>query len=407
MYKKYLVIAAVIVCLFFNVLILSDDSAEKAENKEIKTETQENILTDNSVIDLGNHIVAYRISSDMFDTDYDGEYIAIYDLTDNEMLYLPDIYEEVYDMAIEENESIFISYKSMENDSIRDIRIPVQFPSQMNMGYEVYKKEKKILIEAQKNIETDIAAFPKLIWKESAVWEGRGYEITFERTSPAYKSLIIESGGLFADYCLTVKDEEDNIVSEQIIINYPIHYEEVYWFTDFSGDGFPDIAFCTDYQTPKTSWADLEFMIWNAETEAYESKPLPVDWITRPVWNETKSSVILLNNRNEYITLEMYSFLDGDWELVGELIPSETDVDEYGLILTYGWKEIFYENGEAVEENSINSIDTAIWYDEESIWCRDNKENEKLYPSGEWEEIEVMIGESTTHKYVLQGEDES
>ena len=125
MYKKYLLIAAVIACLFFNVLILSDDSTEKAENKEIKTENCENILTDSSVIDLGNHIVAYRISSDMFDTDYDGEYIAIYDLTDNEILYLPDIYEEVYEMAIEENESIFISYKGMENDSIREIRIPV------------------------------------------------------------------------------------------------------------------------------------------------------------------------------------------------------------------------------------------------------------------------------------------
>ena len=403
MYKKYLMIAAVIVCLFFNVLILSDDSAEKAENKEIKTETQENILTDSSVIDLGNHIVAYRISSDMFDTDYDGEYIAIYDLTGNEMLYLPDIYEEVYEMAIEENESIFISYKGMENDSIREICIPVQFPSQMNMGYEVYKKEEKILIEAQGNIEADIAAFPKLIWKENAVWEGRGYEITFERTSPAYKSLIIEAGGLFADYCLTVKDGENNIVSEQIIINYPIHYEEVYWFTDFSGDGFPDIAFCTDYQSQRNSWVDLEFMIWNTETEEYEPKPLPVDWITRPAWNETQSSVILFNNENEYITLGMYSFLDGDWELVGEIIPSETDVDEYGLILTYGWKEIFYENGEVVEENSV---DTALWhYDEESIWCKRNKENSALYPDIEWETIEVMIGEDTTHKYVLRGED--
>ena len=412
MYKKYLLIAAVITCLFFNVLILSDDSAEEAESKENKTETRENILTDSSVIDLGNHIVAYRISSDMFDTDYDGEYIAIYDLTGNETLYLPDIYEEVYEMAIEENESIFICYKGMENDSIREIRIPVQFPSQMNMGYEVYKKEEKILIEAQKNIETDIAAFPKLIWKENAVWEGRTYEITFERTSPAYQSLILESGGLFADYCLIVKDEEDNIVSEQIIINYPIKYEEVYWFTDFSGDGFPDIAFCTDYQTPKNGYVHLEFMIWNAEEKTYEEKPLPVRSIDMPVWNETQSSVILFNNENEYITLGMYSFRDGDWELVGELVPSETDVDEYGLILTYGWKEIFYENGEAVEENSIIKEEKTYtpWFDEESVWSRYNKENSTLYPGHPaigWEEIEVMIGENTIHKYVLRREDES
>ena len=98
MYKKYLLIASVIACLFFNVLILSDDSVKEAESRETETENRENILTDSSVIDLGNHIVAYRISSDMFDTDYDGEYIAIYDLTGNEILYLPDVYEEVYEM---------------------------------------------------------------------------------------------------------------------------------------------------------------------------------------------------------------------------------------------------------------------------------------------------------------------
>ena len=406
MYKKYLLIAAAIACLFFNVLILSDDSAEEAENKEIKTENRENILTDKNVIDLGNHIVAYRISSDMFDTDYDGEYIAIYDLTSNEILYLPDIYEEVYEMAIEENESIFISYKGMENDSIRDIRIPVQFPSQMNMGYKVYTKEKKILIEAQKNIETDIVVFPKLIWKESAVWEGRTYEITFERTSPAYQSLFWESGGLFADYCLTVKDEEDNIVSEQSIINYPIKYEEVYWFTDFSGDGFPDIAFCTNYENSRETYVHLEFMIWNAETEEYEAKSLPVRSIGMTAWNETISSVILFYKGNEYARLGMYSFRDGDWELAGELIPvyDEENVDEDGDLLCIGWKEIFYENGEAVEENSIIKEEKTYtpWFDDESIWGRDNKENKKLYPSGEWKTIEVMIGEDTINKHVRE-----
>lgn len=73
---------------------------------------------------MGNHVVAYRTSSDKYGSSLEGEYLAIHDLTGNKILYLPDVYEEVYNMAIEEN--------------------------------------------------------------ESTVWEGRTYEITFTRTSPVY-----------------------------------------------------------------------------------------------------------------------------------------------------------------------------------------------------------------------------
>lgn len=377
--------------------ILEDDSVEEAAIRE-------NILTDSNVIDLGNHITAYRTSSDIIDTNYKGAYLAIHDLGGGEILYLPDVYQEVYEIKIEDKEEVFISYSDTENNSIQSVHIPIRFPAQVNNEYEIYTLQEKILTEVRNNINACTDALPRLIWKENINREGKTYEITFERTSPAYKPLISEIGGFFADYCLTVKDEEDNILTEQSMINYPVDYEEVYWFTDFSGDDFPDIVFCTDYAPPKNGYAHLEFMIWNAQTEEYEAKPLPVRRIDMPLWNETLSSVIFFYGGEERVTLGMYSFRNGKWELVRELLPvyDENDVDEYGNALCNGQKEVFYENGEVVEENSVmtEENDTPLWFDEESIWCKYNKENLGLYPDSDWERTEVIIGEDGTYKYV-------
>ncbi|MCM1251366.1 MAG: hypothetical protein NC321_00965 [Clostridium sp.] len=398
---------------FLDVCLLKNAPVEESESRETEileneTEYRENILTDSSVIDLGNHIVAYRASSDIIDIGgYQGEYLVIHDLASNEILYLPDVYEEVYDMEMEGNESIFISYSGAEENSIQEVHIPVQFPMQTNTVYEITPMDTKLLTELKGDIKACVEELPRLIWEENAVWEGRTYAITFEQTSPVYLNPHSEVWGRYADYCLMVKDEEDNIISEQIMVNYPICYEEVYWFTDFSGDGFPDIAFCTEYIPSKETSVHLEFMIWNAETEEYEAKPLPVRSIGETAWNKTVSSVILFYKRNERTHMGMYSFREGDWKLAGELIPvyDEENVNEDRDLFCIGWKEIFYENGEAVEENGIIKEEKTYytpWFDDESIWGRDNKENEKLYPSDGWDIIEVMIGEDTTNKYVRE-----
>ena len=427
--KIFIGIIIAFVIIFMGVWMLKKEAVEESESQETEilenetesrkteilengTENRENILTDRNVIDLGNHIIAYFTSSDIYGYSLKGEYLAIHDLVGNKVLYLPDVYEEVYDMAIEENEGIFISYSGAEENSIQEVHIPVQFPIQTNTVYEINPINPmgmKMLTELKGDIRACVEKLPKLIWKENTVWEGRTYEITFERTSPVYLNPQSASGRTYADYCLTVKDEEDNIVSEQILVNYAVAYEEVYWFTDFSGDGFPDIAFCTNYEDSRETYVHLEFMIWNAETEEYEAKPLPVRSIGKTTWNETQSSVILFHKGDEYVDLGMYSFRDGDWELVGELIPvyDEENVDEDGDLLCIGWKEIFYENGEAVEENSIirEEKDTSPWFDEESIWSWYNRENSTLYPghpSTEWGIIEVMIGEDTIQKYVRE-----
>lgn len=352
-----ILIGFIIICL--DVLILGNDSVDEAQSRR-------DIFADSSVIDLGNHIIAYRTSSDILDISYKGSYLAIDDLDSGETLYLPDIYEEVYKMELEDDGSIFISYKDMIHNRIQAASIPVSFPTRDNSLYEITEIQRKILTEAQGNISKAADELPKLIWSEKVNCESGTYEIAFERTSFAYKNPA-EKGELFADYCLTFKDGDDNILAEQAMINYPIKYEEVYWVRDFSGDDLPDIAFYTGiFQSDGT---DLEFIMSNAETKAYEAVRLPIR-LTKtqmPVWNEKQSAVILYEMLHQNVTMKMYSFHDMRWELVDELLP-------------------MYE-----EERG-------------SIWARNNKEDVKLYPEiyseGEWETIAVTIGEDTITKYV-------
>ncbi len=352
-----ILIGFIIICL--DVLILGNDSVDEAQSRR-------DMLADNSVIDLGNHIIAYRTSSDILDISYKGSYLAIDDLDSGETLYLPDIYEEVYKMELEDDGNIFISYKDMIHNRIQAASIPVSFPTRDNPLCEITGIQRKILTEAQGNISKAAEELPKLIWSEKIGCESGTYEITFERTSFAYKSSN-EKKELFADYCLTFKDGDDNILAEQAMINYPIAYEDVYWVRDFSGDGLPDIAFCAG--TSQSDGTNLEFLMWNAETKAYEAVSLPIRLAETkmPIWNEEQSVVILYEMLYQDVTMKMYSFHDMKWELVDELLP------------------MYEEDGG-------------------SIWARNNKEAVKLFPEiyseGEWETIEVTIGEDTITKYV-------
>lgn len=324
------------------------------------------MLVENNVIHVENHIVAYRTSSDVLDTDHEGEYIAICDLDYKENLYLPDIFDEIYGIEIDDNNGIRVIYDVTEIGR-RSVYFPVVFPSQADATvYDVQKgyTKDKVLTEVK---GAELRAIPKQIWEESIAWKDQTYKVTFQRISSAYKSLIWSEGGPRADYCLTVENEEGNTVFRQTIINYPIAYEKVYWLTDFSGDEFPDIAFCTNHYAERVSWTSLHFMIWNTEAEMYEPKPLPVSSIEFPLWNEERSLVICFNNQTEEVTLDMFAFHNGDWELTGQL-----------------------------------PADDASRFDEKSFWSIYNAENEIMYPEslGGWNWVETKVGKDTVRRYV-------
>ena len=103
------------------------------------------------------------------------------------------------------------------------------------------------------------------------------YEVAFERISPVYDLGLI-TGGLYADYCLTVKDENKDVIHKVEIINYPIVYEEVHWLIDVSEDGFKDIviAFSNDWgMDGQSGLTRLLTLVWNQETQTYEKTIFP------------------------------------------------------------------------------------------------------------------------------------
>ena len=351
-----------------------------------KEDDENPILTENNIFDLGNHIIAYRTSSaERIISWVKGQYVVIYDLDkdcDNVFL-LPDIYGEIYDIQMEETGSLYIRYGDSYKVNMHSVHIPVRFPEQTD--YVIDGSDYgKVLVEAQEDLEENVSKLPALVWEEAVTWEGKAYHIMFERSSLAYIIESVQAGGLHADYYLSVKDEAGGIIYRQNIIGYPIAYEKMYWLTDFSGDGFPDIAFCTYNYLEKFRSTEVEFMIWNTETKVYEPKPLPRTWISSPSWNDERSSIICVNEK-EARTMDMFTFYNGDWVLTGQLLPIYEE-DEKGHRVNKSFKEVFYKEGKISEENIIipKTVGADIWYDilsdEEIFWSLNNEENMILYP---------------------------
>lgn len=383
----------VLLWLYFNL--------KAGEGTVPKEENREPILTDDNIIDLGNHTIAYRTSSaKRINSLADEKCVIVYalDMDHDNLICLPDVYGEIYDMRMEGPDSIYISYGDADNGRIHSVYIPVCFPSRED--YVIGECDRgRFLIEAQRDVAERVAELPKTVWEESVVWKEKAYTVTFERIS-LVADLDYLAGGRYADYHLTVKDGAENIIFQRTMINYPVTYEEVYWFTDLSGDGFPDIIFCTDHYIGRNSYMTLHFMIWNAEIGTYEPKPLP-EPLSIPLWNDAHSSVIGFSQTEEKTTLKMFTCRNGEWELSGQLLPVYEE-DEEGNLIYQCYKEVFYADGEIAEENVImtKADEGAIWFDEESFWSKYNAENVILYPVMDcWEKIVITIGKETVHKY--------
>lgn len=406
---------------------------ETEEENSVLQQEDEDIFGEDNVIDLGNHVVAYRIANDewihtgygactsAFTGDY---YIAIQSLnphsvysSDEEIIFVPDIYKNIIEIKLDENNALYIQYIDSISGKVEMVSVPIRFSSLteddvINIQSSSTHK-RKLIIFGQIDLQSGDEAFPQLIWTEKFLYEDYIYEIAFERVSAMY-SLGLETGGIFADYRLLVKDESGEVVSEQILADYPVEYEEVHWLVDLSGDSFIDIAFCTDCYFGKNSWSESLTLIWDPEVKKYIERDFPKSsdmretYWARQLWNEELSSVISFVGRGEHddLIMEMYSFLDGAWRRVRRLQVYYAE-DEYtvdGELVSLGYIELIYsESGNVVEKRILekNAEVDAIWFDEESVWSRYNVENLKLYPEfPEWEEIEANVNGIELLKYV-------
>lgn len=193
------------------------------------------------------------------------------------------------------------------------------------------------------------------------------------------------------------------VIASQMIVNYPIPFEEAYWLEDFSGDGMEDLAFCTE-KTIGTGYigSTLETFIWNEENRCYEHKELPEvswddAWPRSPSWNREESVIIEpagFRNKLEY--WDMYAFVDGQWQRIRRLEP-EYEVDEVGFSRTVGYREIFYQNGQAQEDRYLeeNDLEGSIWFNDEDTVDLDTF-------GREWTRVSETIGGTTIDKEVRE-----
>lgn len=409
---------------------LEEDDGE--ENVVLEKESVD-IFDGGKKIDLGSKIVAYRVPNSWEtdsllgdDSHFTGDYYIAIQVDDmeernaygyDEILYLPDIYGIITQMKLKESGKLYIRYKESVEGNEKEVWIPLYFASGNREVIEMDSGRRKGVFCEQDGLRDGESELPQIVWTKSFWNEDGMYEIEFERISPMYY-LPKASVNIYADYCLIVKDENGDVISDQtIIVNFPVCMEEVCWFVDFSKDGFMDIAFCLDsYHAGKNAFDELHTLIWNPETKLFEEKDFPsypnIWWLRRsfPLWNEEMASIIFFtfdDMDEDPMRMEMYSFFDGEWKRIRRLLVAyaEEEYTEEGEPVYLGIEELVYsEDGEVLEENLLerNPEIGPIWFDKESVWSRHNTENLKLYPeSPEWKWIDAEVNGMELSKYVL------
>ncbi len=411
MWKKYMDIKIKTAAAFLCLLCLSacgngrgsmegrqDIAAEHfgestAPGNYITEQKERDIMENAPVYETDNGFAVYRTNAEEIDCDYEGDYLALQDQGDSDLIYLPDFFGRILDVKVEVGETE-IQYIDQQVTEIQTIRIPVYFSSK-GTATDVYPYcEEKVLVQKGKELALELEEMPQLVWREHMEAGDGIYELAFERTSPMYRKLFWESGALRADYCLTVRDEAGNIIASQTIVNYPVSYEEAYWLEDFSGDGIADIAFCTDMSIGTDYWGTaLKTFIWNGEEKCYEYRELPECGMNFcPVWNREEAVMIRpAGPVSDPDCWEMYSIVDGQWQRVSRLEPVE-EPEENGRSEQAGYREILYRDGEILEERNME--------EKGYIWLKSDY-TVNLYPFGEeWTNVPVTIGGKTLDKVV-------
>lgn len=389
----------------------------------------EGLLREDEVFDLGSHMVAYHVLREDIDTAYTfhgyetfqgTDYIAIHDLDNGSVWYLPDVYGKILEINVQEPVGVSLRYIPEGCEDIREVCIPVYFYERDNgkvMDFDPYVHKEKSIFGAQEGLEAGSDALPHEVWEETFCMGEKEYTVLFERITPIYNPGY-ESGEVQADYCLSVRDGGENVLSRQMIVHYPVAYEDTHWLIDFSGDGFSDIAFCTDlFRGGKYgSWSVSKLLIWNADAGCYEEERINgARNFNLPMWNmDTASLVTCADTRSDseiYWSKEMYAWMDGEWQRTRrfERVYSESeflDMPGEGEKYPYadGYRELVYSEGEWVEENRIEKDfyeNDAFWFEESCIWSDNYKNGIKLYPDWpEWEQVKTEVGGIILHKYV-------
>lgn len=360
------------------------------------------ILNDDTVLDMGNYKVAYLVK-DRFLTYVSGYelHIAIEDLDLQKILYIPYDSYPVRELEIVDDSFIKIECLYYGNPEIKRWQIPHGFFNDKGtyFGYHT-------LLLNSKNVDETVVN-EKVLEREIRV-NGNMHTLIWERISQSYCNYNSIYEDRLADYRLTLFNKKGEVVCQQMVGGYPIMYEEVCWIQDISEDGNEDIIFCTYWENFELT--ELVFLEWSDEKKFNTSSLRKT--LCRPQWNE-KQQALMFWEDSPYPYKEdmmMYKLQRGEWEIYAELLAEVSEVlprrldeeiyeEKFYKELEMQLREVFYQNGKIIQ----NGVVDTDWFDETSIWYRDNPDNLKLFLETGWEKREVVLstGEKV-YKYVKE-----
>lgn len=405
-----------VILKFLFILIVSTQCwgcGMKREGMTITTEKEDteilndDIVLDFTVLDLGNHKVAYIVKDGFLD-DVSGYelHIAIEDLELKKELYIP--YDSYLIRKLEIVDDSFIEIECLNDGEPETKRwkIPHGF-FEDRASYFDYDS----LLLTSKEVD-EMVVNEKVLEKEIRV-NGNRHTLIWERVSHSYCNYNSIYEEKLADYRLTLLNQKGEVVCRQTVGGYPIKYEEVCWIQDVSGDRNEDIIFCTYWENNVLT--ELVFLEWSDEEKTFHYSSLNKT-LRRPQWN-VKQQALMFWQDSSYpyayeVDMAMYKLQRGEWEIYAELLAEFSEVvprrldeeiyeEKFYIELETHLREVFYQNGKIIQ----NGVVDTDWFDETSIWYRDNPDNINLFPETGWEYISVVLstGEKV-RKYVATGQ---
>ena len=100
--SKLIPIVSLVILAVTGSMFIYGGNRQGDNTEQEEQEILNGILTDDNVIDIGDHMAVYRTELEERDSRFRGRYLAFCDLETDQTIYLPDVYGEVLDISVKD-----------------------------------------------------------------------------------------------------------------------------------------------------------------------------------------------------------------------------------------------------------------------------------------------------------------